>query len=229
MSKFKLARIAFLIAASMITLKSDSIFAVTRDIAIVLKMTGTARVKSGQSNWENLQKGHRLQDGDRVRTGAETLVALVFTDDKSMMKIRSNSEVVFSGERQEKGILKRLSLNVGQMWAKVNPSGAGFRIETPSGVAAVKGTEFYTLVDELGNTMVIGIKGLLELFNQLGSIMVGEGQTGRMSKTNAPTVETTESYDDWAQIGGDEKSLSIEFDSEDGTTKKDLKIRYRNK
>lgn len=227
MSKFKLASIAFLIAVSMVTLKSDGIFAETRDIAIVLKITGTARVKSGQSNWENLQKGRRLQDGDRVRTGAESLVALVFTDDKSMMKIRSNSEVAFSGERQEKGILKRLSMNVGQMWAKVNPTGAGFRIETPSGVAAVKGTEFYTLVDEFGNTVVIGLEGLLELINQLGSILVGEGQTGTMSKTNAPGVKDTEKFDDWAQTG-DDKSLSIEFESEDGNTKKNLKIRYRN-
>src|SRR3990172_3748370 len=227
MSKFKLASIAFLIAVSMVTLKSDGIFAVTRDIAIVLKITGTAQVKSGQSNWETLQKGRRLQDGERVRTGAESLVALVFTDDKSMMKIRSNSEVTFSGERQEKGILKRLSMNVGQMWAKVNPTGAGFRIETPSGVAAVKGTEFYTLVDEFGNTVVIGLEGLLELINQLGSILVGEGQTGTMSKTNAPNVKDTEKYDDWAQTG-DDKSLSIEFESEDGNTKKNLKIRYRN-
>lgn len=198
----------------------------SRDVALVLKVKGNARLKSPRRNWSMLKKGKRLQGGDKVRTGEESLVAIVFTDDKSMMKIHSESEVAIKGERTKKGIRKKIFMNLGQLWARINPKGGGFQVETPSGVAAVKGTEFYLFRDETGQMTVIGIRGLVELFNDLGKVMVGKGQTGTLKKGVKPTLKKTVKVDDWAKEGSDENEMQIEFEDKDGV-KKNLKIRYK--
>jgi len=198
----------------------------SRDVALVLKVKGNARLKSPRRNWSLLRRGKRLQGGDKVRTGEESLVAIVFTDDKSMMKIHSESEVSIKGERTKKGIRKRIFMNIGQLWARINPKGGGFRVETPSGVAAVKGTEFYLFRDATGQMTVIGIRGLVELFNDLGKVMVGKGQTGILKKGIKPRLEKTVKVNDWAKEGSDENEMQIEFENKDGV-KKSLKIHYK--
>ena len=199
-----------------------------RDVALVLKVRGEARVRRSRfrKTWKPLRKGYRLHGGDRVRTGSDALVAIVFSDDKSLMKIRSESEVAIRGERTKKGFRKRISMSLGQLWAKVTPGGGGFRVETPSGVAAVKGTEFYLLCDESGMTTVIGIEGIVQLFNELGSVMVGKGQTGVLKKNQKPSVEKSQKVEDWAGEDEGGKEIQIEFENDEGT-KKQLKIRYK--
>jgi len=201
--------------------------AASKDIALVLKVRGDVRYRSREINWTSLKRGRRLTSGDRIRTGEEALVALVFSDDKSMMKIRSDSEVSIRGERKKRGITKRLFMGLGEMWAKVNPRGGGFRLETPSGVAAVRGTEFYGLVDTEGITTIIGVSGVVELFNELGSVLINEGETGQATKGQAPTVGESTNFPNWG--GEDEEGsgeIELEFEDEDGF-KKRLKIKYR--
>ncbi len=206
---------------------TDSIPAANSDIALVLKVSGEARLKSGDKQWEPLKRGYRLTSGDKIRTGRQALVAIVFTDDKSMMKIRAESEVTVRGTRDRKGIAKRVYMQAGNMWAKIQPGGRGYRLETPSGVAAVKGTEFYGIVDSFGSMTIIGIEGVLELFNDLGKVMVNKGQTGKAGKGSKPAVTETEQLDDWAK-DGDIEELIIEFENND-KIKKQLKLRYRTK
>lgn len=198
-----------------------------KDVAVVIKVKGEAQIKSENGKWENLKLGRRLISGDVVKTGTTSLVAIVFTDDKSMLKIRSSSEFKVEGERDEKGIKKKLSMGVGQLWAKINPKGSGFRMVTPSGVAAVRGTEFYAIVDSEGRTTLIGIEGIVELINELGRILVSEGQTGFLEKDIKPSSEQTKTFDDWAEsdeTGGN--WIEIEFENDDGTKKK-LRINYQ--
>jgi hypothetical protein len=174
-----------------------------KEIALVLKVQGQARVQSTKQNWQTLNKGKRLNNGDKIQTGENALVALVFTDDKSMMKIRSNSRITLEGNRSEKGIAKKIAMTLGSLWAKIIPGGGGFTMETPSGIAAVKGTEFYAIVDGGGNTSIIGISGLVQLMNELGSVMVNMGETGVLSKNSKPKTEKTQSLDDWADQDDD--------------------------
>ncbi len=198
-----------------------------QEIAFVLKVSGNAKFKTEKTNWTDLSKGTRLRSGDQIRTGTNTLVALVFIDDKTMVKIRSDSEIRLQGEKEPKGISKKLAMNFGDLWARVTPGGAGFRLETPSGVAAVKGTEFYALTDRAGNTTIIGIEGFIEFFNELGSILIGKGQTGSATKGGQPSLSPTQSFDDWAKQDVVDE-LDIEFQNSEGA-KKHLKIKYKQK
>lgn len=196
-----------------------------KDVALVLKVSGEAEVKKGNNSWQPLRRGTRLDGGNQIRTSDQSLVAVVFTDDKSLIKIRSNSEVTIHGAREKTGIAKKIDMGVGQLWAKVTPGGRDFRIETPTGVAAVKGTEFYVnLID--GLMEVIGVEGLVQLFNDQGSVNVGAGQRGVLQRGQAPAVEPAREVPDWGELSEDEKEIVIEFEDDEGN-KKYLKLKFQ--
>jgi hypothetical protein len=196
-----------------------------KEIALVIKVTGAAEVKSSDGRWTPIVQGQRLNSGDFIKTGEASLVAIVFTDDKSMIKIRSLSQIQLQGDRKKEGIAKRLLITIGQVWLKIKPKGAGFRMVTPSGVAAVRGTEFYAYVDA-AQTIIIGIEGQVELFNREGSVMVTPGKTGTIAPKVPPTMTDTLGLNDWAKTDDTNQSLEIEFQGDDGN-KKQVKIRYR--
>lgn len=200
----------------------------TRNIAFVIKTSGSPEIKKNNGNWQLLERGAHLDSGDQIRTKDESQVALVFTDDKSMIKIRSNSLVTIRAKPQEKTLIKRMTMNFGEMWAKINPVGGNFTMETPVGVAAVKGTEFYGIVDGEGNTIIIGISGIVELLNRLGKILVNGGETGTLLKAIAPTKEKTKDFDNWANTSESGESIEFEFKDADGN-KKYLKLEYKAK
>ncbi len=85
--------------------------------------------------------GAALAEGDSVST-AEGATALVELADGSRLKLRESSRlrIVASGKSAE------LNLSLGSVFAKVRKrlAGESFLIRTPSAVAAVRGTEFFT-------------------------------------------------------------------------------------
>jgi hypothetical protein len=134
------------------------------------------------------QLGERLSNGDTVRTSENTRAALRFTNDGSILRINPGSTVrLTSGD--ERGVFVRtLQLEFGEVWARVNRrNGAEFRIQTPAGVAAVKGTEFLVRVDADSVTTVITLEGVVEFFNQAGRTDVTAGRkVEARSQTDAP-------------------------------------------
>ncbi|MDZ7380018.1 MAG: FecR family protein [candidate division KSB1 bacterium] len=201
-----------------------------RDMAILLKAAGKVEVGSAlDRRWKPGTRGTRLSSGDRIRTGENSLATLIFTDDKSLLKLRGDSELTLGGEREKGIVSKRLKVDAGELWAKITKGGGGYRLETPSGVAAVKGTEFYLLVAEDGSTTAIVLEGVIELINSLGSILVEKGYTGIMHSDAPPDTSESGNVPDWGgedlTVTGEEGQLRIEFRDESGQ-KRFLLIRY---
>ena len=195
---------------------------------MVLKANGDVRVNRAMApNAEKAGRGTRLHSGNVLRTGDGSSAAMVFTDDKSILKVRANSKVNIAGEREEAGILKTLKLEFGQLWAKITRSSTPFRVETPSGMAAVKGTQFYLLVDPKGGTIVFCLEGAVELANKLGKALVGAGQTGIMNDKTPPVSRPSNPNEvpKWGDEQGEGGSFEIEFQDADGQKKK-LKLEY---
>jgi len=202
----------------------------SKDVAIILKSKGSAKIRTANPDkWLEAQRGMRLNSGDIVKTGSDALVAIMFTDDKSLLKIRENSTVAIKGKREKSSISKRLKFALGQIWVKVQKQQSDFLVETPSGTAVVKGTEFYQVVDQDGNTTVIGLEGLIQLKNKLGEILVRAGETGLASKLTAPTSQKTDGADvpNWGGAEDSENYLEFEFQDAEGN-KKSLKINYQS-
>jgi len=227
MKKFPLI-ILFLTAFASTTLMGKT----DRDVALVFKVKGKVDVlKSNKNNALLAKRGMRLDSGDQIQTDQDGFMALIFTDDKSMMKIRGNSDVIIRGKRQKKTFTKRIFMGIGEAWVHVSPQlVSDFRIETPTGVAAVKGTEFYTIVDQNGNVSIFATKGIVELMNQLGSVMVHAGEAGFSDGKSEPKAKKIKpgQAPGWANSNGngEEKVLDIEFEDKDGT-KKHMKIYYK--
>ena len=200
------------------------------DIAIIIKSKGVVKVRAAHTRkLRNAKPGMHLNSGDIIKTGNNALIAIMFTDDKSLLKIRENSTIAINGKRTKSTIAKKLKLALGQIWVKVKKQYADFRVETPSGTAVVKGTEFYQIVDKDGNCIVIGIEGLVWLKNELGEILIRAGETGLANKLTAPTSHKTDSSEipDWSKEENTEKCLQFEFEDSEGN-KKGLKIKYED-
>lgn len=198
------------------------------EVAVVLKAKGKVEVLRAQNRAaESARQGTRLHSGNQLRTGEESLAALVFTDDKSILKVRSNSKVAIKGAREDNSVVKSIALEFGQLWAKVTKSTAPFRIQTPSGVAAVKGTNFYCLMDENGKMIIICLEGAVELANALGKVLVNAGYTGTLLKNQAPAARLSrpEEIPTWGNDDSTGGSFEIEFEDASGQKKK-LKVNY---
>ena len=57
-------------------------------IAVATKVKGLTEImKVGKKNFNGLKAGSVLEDGDKIRTGKSGFVAIIFIDDKSILKI----------------------------------------------------------------------------------------------------------------------------------------------
>ncbi len=153
----------------------------SKAIAIVLTAKGNAEVKKPGNDWTTLKFGVVLDDGDQIRTGDDGFVALAFTDDKSQLKIRPDTEITVNAQRQaDYSLAKRVNMELGELFADVKKQKGSMQVATPTSVASVKGTSFWVLVDENGETNLLAIEGLIQFLNLISneSIDVSGGTTG---------------------------------------------------
>ncbi|MBM3326167.1 MAG: hypothetical protein FJY65_04165 [Calditrichaeota bacterium] len=177
--------ISIILFIALIAVGLNSEFALAagdKSIALTLKVTGDVKMKkAGADRVVPLKFGAVLDDGDWIRTGADGFATLIFTDDKSQIKLTANTEITIEGKRDaQSNIAKRVSMEVGQLFAKVEQQRGILQVATPTSVASVKGTEFWVIVFEDGTTQIVTIEGLIELLNtQSGRIVdVRPGQRG---------------------------------------------------
>ncbi len=201
-------------------------------IAVVTKVKGVVEMERDKSGFNALKPGIILEDGDRIRTGSNGFTALIYIDDKSLLKIKENTEIVITGKRDVNSISKEANISQGTLRASVGKQKKGeFVVKSPTSVASVKGTVFDFISDPNSGDQVIGIEGIIALTNTLtgASIDVTEGITGFSdqdgSLNSAPTDPSTiPTYPEDEETGGssflkiilegpdgDEKTIIIEY------------------
>jgi len=89
--------------------------------------------------------GARLANGESVTT-AEGAVAVVEMPDGSRLKLRESSRVAVTWPRPGSAAPSEAFLSFGSVFAKIAKKldGQAFGVRTPTAVAAVRGTEFFT-------------------------------------------------------------------------------------
>ena len=200
----------------------------------VIAVTTKAKGKVSHRAWDsedyiNLLPAKSLNDGDHIQTGEDGFGAIVYLDDKSMIKIKENTNFDVMGTKSQGQISKRLKINNGTVKASIQKGKeGGFVIETPTSVATVKGTEFWMVTSSEGD-QVFGLEGTVELKNIIsGEIkMVGVDETGTSLQTGEINVTTTDpskvpTEDEKQEIN----EFEIQFEGPDGD-QKTMKIRYR--
>ena len=201
-------------------------------IAVATKVIGSVEYVRGKDFAKSVKKGHIIESGDKITTANGGFVALIFIDDKSALKVKENSEVIISGNKNNRAIAKRIGLKGGTIRAQVGKKqNRDFIVQTTVSVASVKGTDFWVVSDNNNGDSVIGIEGVIQLTNKISGdkIDIPSGITGFSTKdgqlqsfnTDPKTIPKDPSGDN---IGN--QKLKIEFKDANGK-KKTLVIEYK--
>lgn len=194
--------IGIMVVALTFVLATCAVAQVTGAVAVVLRIRGELELKKAdQEQWVPSAPGDSLYSGDGLKTGVGSLAAIKFMDG-SIVKMRGNTELTIQAEETPEGTTsKRVFLGIGDLWAKAVLQAGPFEVETPTSVAAIKGTEFY-LSELAGWTVLHVLEGLVELTNPLGSVLVGAGFSAVSTITEAPSSfsPTLEELPTWAEL-----------------------------
>jgi hypothetical protein len=172
-------RVSFLAGAALLGLALPSAGGAQQtDLALVFKLLDrqSATVQPATGERRSAVLGDRLNDGDDIVTDPETRAAIRFSDDGSLVRMNPSSILSISSQGDRASLLKTIDLTVGEIWGRVTGGDGSVRLQvtTPSGVAAIKGTEFIVRVDDAGTT-VITLEGVVEFFNNAGTVDVTAG------------------------------------------------------
>ena len=175
----KLKKVIFLF----IILFTSSLFAET--IGRVMKASGQVLIKpiGGASYSVQVKPGQSVSNGDAIRVGEGSFAVVIFLDDKSVVKVRENTDFQFV----ETSNTRSLIIDQGTTLHNVNKEGRqkAYRVETPVSVASVKGTEFSAFHDAIaGIDKFVGKTGNFDVFNTISGMTVNVG-AGQKAVSNA--------------------------------------------
>ena len=199
-------------------------------VAIAIKTKGDVSViLKGLSTPQVLKPGTPLSDQDRIKTGKNGFIALMYLDDKTVVKMLDYSDMTIMGDRSGKKINKSLDIKYGRVAANVMPQkGKEFRVSTPTSVASVKGTELAIESDPSTGDSFTLIEGLIEVTNSITgeSTEVQEGETAMSTPDGSLNVAMTTSDDlegfEEASVEPQTQELRFEVEDENGGTKQIL-------
>ncbi len=137
--------------------------------AFVFSMRGDVQfLLPGTEQWQPAQRGMSLPVGTRIVT-KETGTAVIRLSDGSAIRVSANSNLTLNTlEKSKDGEKVRVQLDdgaIGTLIEKKNKDKVDFRIETPQGTAAARGT-FYGVVVKDGKTFVKVEEGEVGLLKQ---------------------------------------------------------------
>jgi len=142
--------------------------------------------RSGDAGWLAAERNQTLVARDRVRTGAASRAAILYSD-QTLHRINEKSEVeVLPPDAGNPGVLKVIS---GQHYfSSRKPKDYGL-VQTPTVTAAIRGTEFVVDVGADGTTTITMLEGIVDASNEFGSLRVGAGEAAFVAPGRAPVKQ----------------------------------------
>ena len=202
-------------------------------IAVTTKVFGNVEIFKKKGSSLKLKQGSILSIGDQIKTSRGSFAAIIFIDDRSILKIKENSILTLNGQRKKGSISKEINLQGGSLRAQVTDQNRkNFTIESSVSVASVKGTDFWFINDnDNGQDFIHGLDGLIELTNKDSglSVDIEAGITGFSNiDGNLQTKKTDPKILPADEVDPESKTNSIEIEFLDSTgKKKKLIINYR--
>ena len=148
-------------------------------IGRVMKSNGVVLIKpvGGGTYSVNVKPGQAVSNGDALRVGEGSFAVVIYLDDKSVIKVRENTDFQFIDSQNTRVI----RVEQGTTLHNVTTEGRNkpYRVETPVSVASVKGTEFSASHDPIaGVDLFVGKSGNFDVFNTISgmTVNVGPGQ-----------------------------------------------------
>jgi|TARA_Y100000814_G_scaffold133555_1_gene96656 hypothetical protein len=210
-----------------IILSAVTVISASSKVAIAIKTKGDVSIiHKGLNTAQALKPGSPLSDQDKIRTGKNGFVAIMYLDDKTVLKMLGNSDMTILGQRSGVKINKSIDIKYGRIAAAVTPQkGKEFMIATPTSVASVKGTELAIDSDPSTGDSFTLIEGLIEVTNNLTgeTTEVQQGETAVSTPEGSLEVNNTTQGDlegfEEADMQVSTQELRFEVEDENGNTK----------
>ena len=217
-----------------IILSAVTVISASSKVAIAIKTKGDVSIiHKGLNTAQALKPGSPLSDQDKIRTGKNGFVAIMYLDDKTVLKMLGNSDMTILGQRSGVKINKSIDIKYGKIAAAVTPQkGKEFMIATPTSVASVKGTELAIDSDPSTGDSFTLIEGLIEVTNNLTgeTTEVQQGETAVSTPEGSLEVNNTTQGDlegfEEADMQASTQELRFEVEDENGNTK-DIIIKFQ--
>ncbi|MBC7474611.1 MAG: FecR domain-containing protein [Candidatus Sericytochromatia bacterium] len=119
------------------TLNSNAIGESDQRKAVIKDLKNKVELKYGASVWREASRGQLLRPGTSIRTGSLSKVELSYPDG-SLTRIGSRTVLTVLDKSY-----RAVRVDSGKVWFKVAKKSSGFRIYSPTAVAAITGTEGY--------------------------------------------------------------------------------------
>ena len=207
---------SILIVLSVILIANASLSA--KAIAVIIKVKGTVALhRDNKVSEQKLKRGTRLVAGDKIVTDNKGYAAVRFIEDRSLLRIRSNSTCTIRTRKEKNETIKNVFLEVGTIYARITKQNAKFEVQTPTSVASVKGTEWVTEQKLRGATYYYGKSGVFEVSNEAGSALCRAGEMVEVKSSNSAPVTSKipDDYDDW-DIESEQEDYEFQFENEQG-------------
>ena len=196
-------------------------------VAVVTKVRGNVEIRKVSSNpvFSPVKAGQLLNDEDFIRTGANAFAVLIYLDDKSMVKLKGDTNLEIRGKKVGKGLEKNLEITGGTIRAVVSQQRRGeFTVTSPTSVASVKGPSFWIVSNSQPGDQVYNEEGVVQLTNLTSGDIVDllANQTGISTTDGGLSVAETIAANvpiDEDDSGREPRELRIRFKDSDGTEK----------
>ncbi len=204
--------------------------------AYIAGITGTAEFRvSEDDEWEAVELDMCLMIGDMLRTKEKSGLALKFGEAVDV-KVNESSELTISAIDEDSEEPNQVDLEMGELWSELDKEkeeNLEFQVGTPSGVVAVRGTEFNVAVDEEGKSKINVLKGVVKVFNDMGEVFAKAGMATELLDGKLPVepfefdVEAfknkLDSWKDQISVGKIKEAMTQKIEEKKDEVKKNIK------
>lgn len=123
------------------------------DKAFVKMVTGNAEIKSPGGDWRKLNAQSIIQDSDEIRTADKSSVIVIYKSTEIRLAEKTSAKIASMLDKTKP---IQIDLKKGFGWFHVNDAKVrGFKVVTPTSVAAVRGTKFAVGQDDEGSVSCV--------------------------------------------------------------------------
>lgn len=167
----------------------------TPPVAMVIRINGAMLFRTGAgADWQPAKANQPLYSGNQVKTELGNRAIIIYSSSGTRILVNENTELEISAETPGKaGSPERTKLIAGQVYSKIVPkktAGYKYEVETPSSVASVRGTEFDSKFQN-GEATFLSMQNVVEIMNQLGTVLLNQYQQTKVKEGQAPDDPTT--------------------------------------
>jgi tetratricopeptide (TPR) repeat protein len=154
--------------------------------------------RSGSTEWEPAQLNQLLFAGDAVRTGLNSMAAILCIDE-TQLKLNEKSMVILKSiapsprlhpvapVKEQPPPASHYEVPEGEIWLRNKHEKFRFELDTPAVTATIRGTELNIRVQGNGSTSVILLEGNVCLTNPQGEVCLRPGEEGYTVRGQKPT------------------------------------------